>query len=151
MHDLKRASQLEIKKGGTAVEREVARLCANPAKTSRPPAAGSGRRSQGEAKLESAAIKAKRAMLAEENKADFWLEGRPLSDIKAEAVIAHNNLLVSNEFPSAALYARVQPGPIYVLATAAQAAKEEHSFAAMANQSLVSCQFDAVFLVKKYC
>ena len=111
MRYLKRASQLEIKKGETAVEREGARLL----RKSRDDLQATGRwvREEvgaGEAKLESAEIKAKRAILAEENKADFWLEGRPLSDIKAEAVIAHHNLLVSNEFPSATLCAECHPG-----------------------------------------
>jgi hypothetical protein len=113
MRYLKRASQLEIKKGETAVEREGARLL----RKSRDDLQATGRWvreevGEGEAKLESAAIKAKRAILAEENKADFWLEGRPLSDIKAEAVIAHNNLLVSNEFPSATLCAECHPANI---------------------------------------
>ena len=111
MRYLKRASQLEIKKGETAVEREGARLLRKSRDDLQ--AAGHWVRDEvgeGEAKLESAAIKAKRAILAEENKADFWLEGRPLSDIKAEAVIAHHNLLVSNEFPSATLCAECHPG-----------------------------------------
>jgi hypothetical protein len=85
MRYLKRASQLEIKKGESAVEREGARLL----RKSRDDLQATGRWvreevGEGEAKLGSAEIKAKRAILAEENKADFWLEGRPLSDIKAE-------------------------------------------------------------------
>ena len=111
MRYLKRATQLEIKKGETAVEREGARLLRESRDDLQ--AAGYWVREEvekGEAELESAQIKVKRAILAEENKADFWLEGRPLSDIKAQAVIAHHNLLVSNEFPSANLCAECHPG-----------------------------------------
>ena len=74
MRYLKRASQLEIKKGESAVEREGARLL----RKSRDDLQATGHWvreevGEGEAKLESAEIKAKRAILAEENKADFWL------------------------------------------------------------------------------
>jgi len=111
MRYLKHAAQLEIQAGTTAVERKTA--CLLQATRNDLAAAGHWVHEEvdeGEAKLRTEAEKAKRAILTEENKADFWLEGRPLSDIEAEAVIAHNNLLVSNEFPSAALCAECHPG-----------------------------------------
>jgi hypothetical protein len=111
MRYLERASQLEIKKGETDVDREASRVL-EKTRTDLD-AAGHWVDEEvhtGENELESDAIKAKRAVLAEENKADFWLEGRPLSDIQAQAVVAHNNLLVTNEFPSAQQCAECHPG-----------------------------------------
>ncbi len=111
MRYLKRASQLEIREGASAAEREAARLL----QQSRDDLHAAGHWTHEELHdledtLSTDEVKIKRAVLADENKADFYLNGRPLSDIQKEAVIAHNNLLVSNEFPSAALCAECHPG-----------------------------------------
>ena len=108
---LKRSSLLEIKKGETATEKQAARVLG--ATRTDLDAAGNWvqeKVDKGESDLRTDAAKAKHAILDEENKADFWMDGRPLSDIQAEAVIAHNNLLVSNEFPSASQCAECHPG-----------------------------------------
>lgn len=52
----------------------------------------------------------KKEVLKEEQKAGFWLEGRPVSSIQAQAIIAHNNLLVTTKFPSASQCAECHPG-----------------------------------------
>ena len=52
----------------------------------------------------------KKEVLKEEQKVGFWLEGRPLSSVKAQAAIAHNNLLITTKFPSASQCAECHPG-----------------------------------------
>jgi len=108
---LERATVLPIREGTTDAEREGSRLLE---KTRRDlEKAGhwvSEEAHRGEDALESESLKLKRKLLAEENKLDFWLEGRPLDDVQAQAVIAHNNLLVSEEFPSATSCAECHPG-----------------------------------------
>ncbi len=108
---LKRSSLLEIKKGETATGKEAERVMGETRADL--DAAGNWVQEEvdkGEAHLMTDEVKVKQAVLAGENKADFWLDGRPLSDIQAEAVIAHNNLLVTNDFPSATQCAECHPG-----------------------------------------
>lgn len=60
--------------------------------------------------LDGQAAKLKFDVLKEEKKAVFWLEGRPLTSVQAEALIAHNNLLVTTKYPSATQCAECHPG-----------------------------------------
>ncbi|MDX2227578.1 MAG: multiheme c-type cytochrome [Verrucomicrobiae bacterium] len=121
-HDLLRATQLEIKKGETAAEKEGEKLLRQTRDDLEK--AGHWVREdtekleaylrEREARLEKYLHKEETALRKEvmdgEKKLGFWLEGRPLSDVKAQAAIAHHNLLVSNEYPSAQQCAECHPG-----------------------------------------
>lgn len=108
---LKRAATLAVREGGSEADQLRARALS--ASRDALDAAGHWVKEESHkvhAAAESEEVRIKRDILRGENKADFYLDGRPLSDAQAEAVIAHHNLLVTNEFPSATQCAECHPG-----------------------------------------